>query len=66
MPSVLRFCETWKQQYVMKPVSHHWIICLCLLSRLLIFKHLFHWGKKTLQFQATFIAGALKKAVMLS
>lgn len=36
-----------KQQYVMMPVSHYWIICLYLLSRLLIFKHLFHWeGKK--------------------
>lgn len=61
IPLHFDFGEMWKQYYVMKPVSHYWIIRLCLLSRLLIFKHLFHWGKKTLQFQATFIASDLKK-----
>lgn len=39
-------CELWNKQYVISPVSHYWIICLCLLSRLLIPKHLLHCGKK--------------------
>jgi len=60
------FAEMGKQQYVIMPVSHYWIICLYLLSWLLIFKHLFHWGGKDKAISSYISCPQLKKAVMLS